>query len=1037
MSYEHFGLTLTTGPDNLTGTAGNDVFNATVGTVGTTLPTLNPLDSINGNGGSDTLNITDAAGNGLTTGLPSGVSITNIATLNVASAGSVGSGSVLDTTGITGLKAVNVTSNGTDALKAANTVNVTVTNTGAGNVSVTGGAADTINSQGGSVNVSKAAGAVNVNITKAIPASTGGAAASAVPVKAVLTIGDATHAESDTFAFTNPTASQIGSTIKITDGTNVVTYTITAADVAGGANTLATNVAAAIAAANNGTYSATASSNSNLVTVTEAISGVATYTVTTASTAATPGSVVVTGGTTVNVTEIASTLDTNGQPVAGSLNNTAIAIGTAPSPILGASASGYPQVISGLSSDPTGNVTVNVSTAYTDTNGRADVKFGTGVAAIYTNGATTVSATGVNGAMITDVNTTPLQSAAGATAAPGTSVLSTVALDGISGGATITSDALANLTVLDSVGQTVTVTNGITAALNLTVGNVGSSVAALAVTDLTATSVVVGSQASAYAAVNGSIINTGSASFIDLNTPNATSLTFNNAQAVTLTEQVGEVSKVASITVGGAGAVTLNTLDTAATWGKLTSINGASASGAITATIDAAKTSFVGGSGNDTVIISALPTASINGGSGTDTLVLNAASTTFTNSIFANANVTNFETLGLGSAAIGTYDGGGFSSFSLVKTTGAATLTGPVTLSNISATNVTLADQAISDAVNAVTLGFNQDNNNLTLNIGTDSATAPLNNTLSVVTSFTPTASGALAGGVASLTINSAGSASVNSTAGNMVTITDAKLGSLVINGDSSIAVTGTGTHVTSIDASGNTGKAVDVTAVALSAGGATITGGAAHLIANTSTGVDTVTSGAGGVTLTDKAGQAGLTVNLAASANAADDLHFADTSSIVNAGATPASTMAVVNGFQAFATKAATAPGAVSDSLHFDTGVTALFGLGTATSGSVAGGITYTAKGGMLTFGGNGLTGATSTQLINAVEALVNSDATTGAHAGSTAAFEFGGNTYVVHAGATANAANDTVVQLTGVTGITALDTNHTNAATHTLLIA
>jgi hypothetical protein len=329
--------------------------------------------------------------------------------------------------------------------------------------------------------------------------------------------------------------------------------------------------------------------------------------------------VTVTGGTTVSVTETAGTSSGGAMPLTG--NATAVTIGTAPSAVAGATTSGFPQVISGLSSDPTGNVTVSVKTAFTDTAGRADVAFGTGTVTAYMNGGTSATVTGAATVAITDVQTTALQSSATAAAAPGTSTLASVMLDGISTSATLTSDALTYVSVVDSKG-TVTVNNSTAGhGLGVTVGNDGTSGTPLTIADAAATSLTINSQASSYGAVNGAAINSGSGSYIALNAAKATSLTFANAQKITLNEGASTLTKLATITDTGSGALNLGDVTGLA---ALTTIDASGASGAVTATIGAADV-FMGGSGNDVVTLTGALTktsgGSISLGGGNDTLL--------------------------------------------------------------------------------------------------------------------------------------------------------------------------------------------------------------------------------------------------------------------------------------------------------------------------------------------------------------------------------------------------------------------------------
>ena len=907
--------TLTSSPYTIVGTPGDDTFNASFQTngFGNNVSTLNPFDSIDGGGGNDTLNIVDTTSRGaLSNGLPTNVTLSNIANVNIASTGVIGNANPLDLTQISGLTNANVISTGGDTVEATTATNVTASDTApnvnSNAVNVVGGLADTVNTQGASVRVSKAAGAVQVNVTKAKP---------------------------------------------------------------------------------------------NQVTIT--------------------------GGTTVGVNELGATIDNVTGAATSAGNNTPITIGAAPT----VTSSPTRRVINNLARDPTSDVTVSVATPFADADGNSAVDLGTGTASIYTNGAATVSATGVSSATITDVQTTPQRASVSSTLAPGTSTLATVNLDGLSGTAptTITSNALANLSVLDSGEQTVNVVDTTRGALNLTVGNDSGTTVA----DSAATSVNVGTQASAYQVINDRAVNAGSASTLTLNTPAATALTVNNGQTLALVETPSQVGKVRTLTVSGAGALVVNT----STWGALKTIDGSAATGAINANVNDSQTKFTGGSGNDTVVINNIPAYSINGGSGgNNTLVLDAPSSTFPTAIYNNSKISNFQTLGLGSAnASGTYDGGGFSQFSLFNTGNPAAATS-ATIDGISSSNTTLSAQlptASRAFSNGLDLDFDQGRNNLTLNIGrSTSAGVGITDALNLTTSVRGTQ-----GGVTSMTINSLGAGA----AANTVNLTDPSLASLSITGDEGITITSapsTITGIKSIDASGNsaamgvasTSGKVDVTGLTgqLSTGGVTITGGGALLVATSSEAPDTVTSGSGGLNLNITAGNSGEMVHLDNSAGAADTLAIADGDpSLQTTASTLISAATVVSGFQTYAGDA----GAASDSLAFLSGAT-VFNPGSLPSANPSG-LTDTVRNGVITFGGNGAATAPLSSLVQFLEGQLDALALQGA--GNTAAFQYGSDTYVVHSASTAHTSGspstDRVVDLQGVTGITSLTNSEPTSAT------
>jgi hypothetical protein len=480
---------------------------------------------------------------------------------------------------------------------------------------------DSVDGAGGTNNVLNITDGTSPTVVDSLPID--------VTIKNIQTINLSTtgNAAFDASAIAGLTALNVvsngagGDTIKASASTNVNEIAQTAVTITGGLNdTVSTKGAGS-------TVSVSGATGDVKVTATDSVSVTGSKGAVTISTkvpatalAGTTG-VVVKGGTTVSVTETAGT-STGGAAPGG--NGSVVNIGVAPSAVAGATTTGFPQVIGGLSSDPTGNVTVSVLTAYTDTSGQADVKFGTGAVNVYMNGGTAATITGGTGVVVTDVQTTALLASATATAAAGTSTLASVSLDGISGGATLTSDALTSVSVLDSASQTVTVVNNTAGhALALTVGNDGASGTPLTIADAIAKSVTVNSAASAYAAVGGAAINKGSASYLTLNTPKATSLTFAQSQKITLVESGSMVAKVATITDTGSGALNLGDVS-GATFAALTLVDASAATGAVTATINGAQV-FKGGAGNDAVTLNgALTTVSagsISLGAGDDSLI--------------------------------------------------------------------------------------------------------------------------------------------------------------------------------------------------------------------------------------------------------------------------------------------------------------------------------------------------------------------------------------------------------------------------------
>lgn len=136
-------FTLTTGIDNIVGTAGNDTINASWNTAAT--KTLGGLDAIDGGAGTDTLNVDDSATASGAVFSTAGVTVKNVEVVKIATTGQLGDKSapaVLDLSGMTGATSFDLKSQdagGVDhSVKVANTADLTVT-AAAGTVDTVGG----------------------------------------------------------------------------------------------------------------------------------------------------------------------------------------------------------------------------------------------------------------------------------------------------------------------------------------------------------------------------------------------------------------------------------------------------------------------------------------------------------------------------------------------------------------------------------------------------------------------------------------------------------------------------------------------------------------------------------------------------------------------------------------------------------------------------------------------------------------------------------------------------------------------------------
>ena len=713
--------------DTFVGGAGNDTFTANNAALGT-------LDSIDGGAGTDTLTITDSVS------IPSRViTATGIETMNVKStAGSIGSAAV--TAALAAKQEVTYDFGATGISLGA-----TGTSNGAGGTKIVkvtvGGVSKTVGSAASDATVAGIAAAIEQILDDANGTDTDldgsgtadtdtqlwtSVSSSVMTVKAVtagtalptITIaagtgGDGTFTATGSGVFkttvqANQAAATASSATTFTAPTGVTTVTYDAAtDITASSKTTAATTATAggvvklSTAGSSATVSAgdsvQVSGSTGAVTVDTAVPATSLAAVDYTGWAAGAG-VFVRNGTTVSITETADT-STAGAVPGG--NTTTILVGAQPSAALGtdgantgaklqATATTYPEVVGNLSSAPTGNVTTSVKTNFTNTNGYKDVKYGAGTTTIYMNGGTTADVTGAKTVTIQDLGTVLLKSSSSATAAAGTSALTTVNLTGISGSSSavsISSDAISNLSLVDST-TTATINSNFGAnktALNLSVGN-----STVTVSHANATSVAVTGVASAYQYVNNSAVGTNSASSLTLTTAAATAISFAGSSDITLASST--LTNATSITASGSGKLDLGT---PTGYAKVTSVNGASATGKIVATIGTTMLSggtqastdhafaFTSGSGNDVVTISGALTAditaagasianSVNTGSGNDTVkfatggsigvgaTVNGGDGIDTISsklltVGSAARITNFELLGLDQTS-GTYD---------------------------------------------------------------------------------------------------------------------------------------------------------------------------------------------------------------------------------------------------------------------------------------------------------------------------------------------------------------------------------------------
>ena len=435
--------------------------------------------------------------------------------------------------------------------------------------------------------------------------------------------------------------------------------------------------------------------------------------------------------------------------------------------------------------------------------------------------AATTGAVGVTSADATSVSATSVDavtiSAAKATAA---------SLTGATKASTVAADALSTLNLTKTSGD-VAVTSA-AGTRTLTVNT--SGVTAGAVSDAEATTVVVN--------------NTLAASKLNLTAGNATSVTLGGAKAL----EIGTLTagKATTVNVLGAGGVTA---DLAAS-STITKIDASKSTGANTIAVNAAKASYTGGTGVDSVSIAAKAAFAIDGGAGKDVLVLNAAAFDF------GDKVTGFEVLGLGANATGAYKVGSFTELQVGDTAAAVTFEGV-------AANSTLNIVGATDGVTVALASASGSSDVLNLVVSGKAAIAAGTITAAGVETINITSTDLTGEGKAAhtLTLAAADATTLNvggDTAIALTTTGAAKIATFTSTNTEGVTFTSTNT-TTDVKITGGAGDDV-LKSAAGSTKVATIDGGAGDDIIVGGAGKDVILGGAGDDKITGGAGADALT---------------------------------------------------------------------------------------------------------------------------------------------------------------------------------
>jgi hypothetical protein len=529
----------------------------------------------------------------------------------------------------------------------------------------------------------------------------------------------------------------------------------------------------------------------------------------------------------------------------------------------------------------------------------------------------------------------------------------------------------------------------VTGTTSLILNGVGSTAGTVTLdtTSTTLTALAINSTGAANAAT---LANTGA----KLDT-----LTFTGDKAITLTQSLASVTKIDASTTTAAVKVI--------------------ASGATQASTFA----FTGGSGNDELTMtgaSIVKTQTLDGGAGTgDRLIISNENTTALSTIAAGINVSkNFEVLGFAggtAAAAGAtvstlvIDASLVTAISQFAITGARANGTQSSLAGKSAAGVTVTgtSNAQTFIFDAALTGQQSTNGQaagegVTFAPTVDGGSNVLNLTLNGVTitggaSDTTVGAGVAAGSYETVNITSNANAAGTTTANSFVAGAGTGTASgLVVNGNATINVSGA--------ASLNTGI---ITSTNLTVNAGTLTG---NLTMTSGTGNDVIVGGSGVNTITLTGGVD--TVDLSKSIAKADSV-------VTTAATNTTSTNFVqITGF--------TNALVTGDGLNLID--TATVAANVASGNTAVANVTAQTVSGIMTFGGSGT--ATLAQKITAGFSALGTNAIDNAYL----VFEHSGSTYLIHelnaiAGYTAGA--DEIIQLVGLTGVTALSTTASGTTT------
>lgn len=650
-------FTLTTGVDDFTGGAGDDTFTATD-------TTLTALDALDGGDGADVLKYTDVAGG---TGIPGGVTISNIETISVRSAGAA-TIDLAAAAGVTGVSTLKSTQSAAATLTAADTTDIVVS-----------GATGAITINGGN-NVQVADATANMAIKVGAATANAGTITVTDSNQGTGTIDVDGGTDVSVTATTNATAAVAGGTVKIgavTPATGTVTleqnlnHNGEGGNLVGGGITVVggtsvdVTVNATSTAKNDdsdndiaiGAVAVTGDSKTTKVTViqnatttiasTAAVAAVADQTVVTFA-AMTAGQTAIVNG----LTFTASKALTAEQAAAAFANLIAADTQSATGPTANGIYTGANITAAYVSGAASGNtVTFTAAAATGDT------------LALGGTAAPTKVHTPGTAAVAGDASTNAVTYGAVTIADDATAAIKTVTVDGYAAASAITATTVLDTLNLSNAAATVDMTVADTAdtlALNLSAmgksGNGNEAVLTFTAAPLTLNVTSTGDNYVDLTAAATKTLNVSGTGLLDVADIDLAAL------------QTVKVSGTAGLSLNAGVADTVTSVDTTGTTGTVTaSIQGdkatyAGGAGVDNVTVTNADTAISKaldlGAGNDTLTLVgatvAVPTVVLKGGDGTDTLSIDTASAAALDgaTTFA-AQLDSFEHLFINDAGIG------------------------------------------------------------------------------------------------------------------------------------------------------------------------------------------------------------------------------------------------------------------------------------------------------------------------------------------------------------------------------------------------